>query len=72
MAGPRSKCFGEVCEVLSSVFAPLPVAATVCDKGNRGRKKIRIAVLIMALLISRYCCKFLVSEGLECLMCWRN
>ena len=50
---------------------PLPVAAAVFDMGKRRHKKNRIAVLFMALMISAYLCKFLVSDGLRCL-CLRN
>ena len=51
---------------------PLPVAAAVFDMGKRGHKKKRIAVLFMVFVISAYLCKFLIPEGLVCLMCWRN
>ena len=42
----------------------MPVAVAVFDMGKRGHKKNRIAVLFMALVISAYLGKFLISEGL--------
>ena len=48
---------------------PLPVAAAVFDMGKRGHKKNRNDVLFMALVISAYLCKFLISKGLGGLMC---